>query len=49
MSWFWNLNPEVRQVIAGFTGIALVCIYALGVMLVRWLRGKPISGLPPKN
>lgn len=49
MSWWENLNPEVRQVIAGFCGIGLVCIYALGVMLVRWLRGKPISGLPPKE
>lgn len=49
MRWLWNLNPEVQQVIAAFAGFGIFSLYALGVMAVRWLRGKPVSGLPPKD
>ncbi|MFF1281558.1 hypothetical protein [Streptomyces sp. NPDC058299] len=49
MSWPGQLNPEVAQVVAAFAGIGLVCFYALLVMLVRKLRGRPVSGLPPRD
>lgn len=49
MSWLWKLNPEVRSVIAMVFAMALFSLYCLGVMLVRKLRGNPISGLPPKD
>ncbi|MET9446962.1 hypothetical protein [Streptomyces cinerochromogenes] len=49
MSWLSQLNPEVAHVIGGFVGVALPCVYAGLVMLVRRLRGRPVSGLPRKD
>ncbi|MBL1080962.1 hypothetical protein JK359_03065 [Streptomyces actinomycinicus] len=49
MSRLALLNPEVMHVIAGFAGIAVVCVYALLVMLVRKVHGRPPSGLPPRE
>ncbi|MFF9091137.1 hypothetical protein ACF1BE_33210 [Streptomyces sp. NPDC014991] len=49
MSWLGQLNPQVAHVIAAFAGIGLVCLYALLVMLVRKVHGRPVSGLPPRD
>ncbi|MGV4984983.1 hypothetical protein ACWC0C_20155 [Streptomyces sp. NPDC001709] len=49
MSAIAGLNFEVVQVIAGFASFGLVCLYALLVMLVRRIQGKPVNGLPPKG
>ncbi|WP_163010580.1 hypothetical protein [Streptomyces dangxiongensis] len=49
MSWLGQLNPQVAHVIAAFVGIGLMCLYALLVVLVRKLQGRPVSGLPPRD
>ncbi|MFC9926153.1 hypothetical protein [Streptomyces sp. NPDC127190] len=49
MNWLLQLNPEVAHLLAAFAGIALICLYALLVVLVRKVQGKPVSGLPRKD